>query len=105
MSLDFYVKTKCCGISLGNCNITHNLIGMFRVAGLYEVLWHGDGKVAGEVLPLLRAGYEMMSNDPERFRAFDSPNGWGTYGGAMSFLRSVIDLCEEHPQGVIYCSR
>lgn len=124
MSLDFYLQEReetrreCVCVECGNRhqgdpvnatlfsrNITHNLNRMFSEAGAYEILWRGDGLVAGAVVDRLIAAQQVMRDDPERFRKFDAPNGWGKYEHAMDFLAEVIAACREHPEGVISCSR
>lgn len=122
MSLDFYleggkVKEKCLCRECDNehereytetlfsANITHNLGSMFDEAGAYEILWRGDGLIAGDVVDKLEAALRLMESDPERFKKFDSPNGWGLYIHAVPWLRRVVDACKENPQGKIRCWR
>lgn len=123
MSLDFYIEARetearecppCdCGHAhsrevrpvLFDANCTHNLGGMFHEAGVYEILWYGDGRVAGSVVDRLEAAHRLMVDDPDRFKAHNPKNGWGDYDGAVGFLAMVIRACREHPEGVIRCSR
>ena len=124
MSLDFYVQTaekyteKCHCLDCGNqhekgpfaktlfdANITHNLGEMFGEAGVYEILWHGDGMRAGDVIQKLKDARDWMQLEPARFKKHDAPNGWGLYEHALSFIDTVIKGCEENPDGIIYCSR
>ena len=86
-------------------NITHNLGGMFDEAGVYEILWRGDGLVAKDVLPKLAGALATMRAEPDRFKAFNAENGWGTYDGALAFLSAVVRACEEFPEGVLRCCR
>ena len=85
-------------------NITPNLNAMFGEAGVYEILWRGDGLVAGDVLPKLEAALVLMKADEPRFRKFDAKNGWGTYPDAIGFLEAVVEACREYPSGVLRCS-
>lgn len=86
-------------------NITHNLAPMFGAAGVYEILWHGDGLRAGDVLPKIRVAIADMVARPEVYRRHDSPNGWGTYANAVPWLARVARACEEHPDAVLRCAR
>jgi hypothetical protein len=86
-------------------NITHNLHAMFNEAGVGDILWHGDGQVAGDVLPKLEAARVLMQKEPTRFEAFNAKNGWGMYEHALSFLNDVIRGCENNPTHTIRCSR
>ena len=122
MSLDFYLQDeerdhdcRCrecgndhkyrCSPTLFSTNITHNLSGMFDEAGVYEILWRGDGMIAGEVEDKLAAALALMESDPERFKKHDSPNGWGLYIHAVPWLREIVAACREHKHAKIRCSR
>lgn len=121
MSLDLYIvgeagTTPCicsCGHQhmresegeLFHTNITHNLSVMFDEAGVYQILWHGDGSVAGDVLPELERGLALMRAESARFRRFNAPNGWGTYEQAVLWLEKVIEACRANPKGKLRCNR
>lgn len=107
MSLDFYLETSN-GEELFWRNITHNLGRMAEAAGIYYVLWRPDEsgyKVAVDVISTLKTGLERLEKDPDHFREFDSPNGWGTYEHFVLFVRDVITACETYPDAVIRVSR
>ena len=123
MSLDLYIESRgeieqaCACSTCGNehgfkrrqdyfsSNITHNLSKMFDEAGVDDILWHGDGRVAGSVVDRLREAERIMLDDPPRFQKHNPENGWGDYEGALRFLRAVIEACVANPEGVIRCSR
>ncbi len=83
-----------------SANITHNLCDMAEEAGIYGVLWHPTENAIGHacqlVSPLLRAIVDMRT-DPERFKAFNSPNGWGTYATFLPWLGRLLDACRKYP--------
>lgn len=118
MSLDVYLVKKysacdCCGrgaeeISLFDANITHNLGKMAGEAGIYEHLWRPDEigiTKAAQLVEPIRAGLELMKSDPERFKKFDSPNGWGLYIHFVPWIEKYLAACEEHPDAEIEVSR
>jgi hypothetical protein len=111
VSLDFYLEVPGCphcganGGSVYQSNITHNLNSMFEEAGVYDILWRGDGLRAGDVLPRLDHALTLMKAEPEHFRKFDAPNGWGTYAHAVPWLEDIVDACRKHPAATIRCSR
>lgn len=82
-------------------NITHNVTPMWRLAGCYDALYRMHGRPASEALPALRAGLTAMRSDPNAFRMLNSPNGWGTYEGAVDFLEAVVRAFEAHPDATI----
>jgi hypothetical protein len=111
MSLDFYLERMPDVVepeTVFDANITHNLTKMASEAGIYEVLWRPDEhgyKKAEQIIPILRAGLELLKSDPERFKKFDSPNGWGRYIHFVPFVEEVLAACEEYPDADIRVSR
>jgi hypothetical protein len=118
MSLDVYLVKKypacnCCGrgvdeISLFDANITHNLGKMAEAAGVYKHLWRPEEigiTKAAQLIEPLRAGWELMKSDPERFKKFDSPNGWGLYIDFVPWIENYLAACIEHPDAEIQVSR
>lgn len=97
MSLDFHLEVVR-PTSVYDANITHNLGGMAREAGIYEALWESEKfKTAAELVPIIRKGIAEMENDPERFKVHDAGNGWGTYDQFLPWLRNVLIACVENP--------
>ena len=107
MSLDIWLsavrKTE-----VFSANITHNLNRMAEAAGIYRHVWRPDelgAKYAGDLLAPLREGITLMESDPERFRKYDAPNGWGTYDQFVPWLKRYLAACEESPDAEIAVSR
>jgi hypothetical protein len=88
-------------ITLYDANYTHNVTPMWRKAGIYEALYESDGKQAGEILPMLRAGIVDMERKPNAYIALNPSNGWGSYETALPWLRKFTAACERHPKAVI----
>jgi hypothetical protein len=86
-------------------NITHNLNTMFKEAGLYKILWHGDDLRAGDVLLKLEIGLAAMKAHPTHFIVFDDPKGWGTYAQAVPWLEEVIEACRKFQDAILKCGR
>lgn len=89
-------------------NITHNLGRMASEAGIYEHLWRPDElgiKTAGELVEPLRRGLELLMSDPERFKAMNPPNGWGSYDGLVDFVNDYLHTCIENPDAAVSVSR
>jgi hypothetical protein len=80
-------------------NFTSNVSCMWREAGADLAEFHG--KVAGECAPTLRQAIEKMEADPAKYKAMDSPNGWGTYEDLMPRLRVLRDWFERHPKATV----
>lgn len=77
-------------------------------AGIYDVLWHPDESgitYAKQLIEPLRSGLEKLEGNPEHYRQFDSPNGWGTYGPFVKWVREYLAACEEYPDAKVVVSR
>lgn len=84
-------------------NCTYNCGPMFRKAlggsGIHDL----GGKVAGDLLPQLRAAVANIT-DPaecETYLAMNPPNKWGDHAGAISFLESILLECSKHPKATV----
>jgi hypothetical protein len=91
-----------------SANITHNLGLMAEEAGIYQPLWRPEElgiKTAAGLIEPLRAGLALLEQDPERFRAFNSPNGWGLYEHFVPFVRDYLNACEANPDAVVTVGR
>ncbi len=91
-------------IELYSANITHNLGKMAKEAGIYKYLWQPQEiniKTAGQLIEPLNRGLELMLADPERFKKFDAPNGWGLYKHFVPWINKYIKACEEHPKAIV----
>ena len=104
MSLDISLKATI-ETYVVDTNITHNLTGMWKEAGIYSALYESKGKTAKEVLPSLEKGLHLMKNEPERFKQYDSPNGWGTYKDALPWLSELVAEFKRFPDGIIEISK
>ena len=77
---------------------------MAEAAGLYEVLWRPEEigiTSASKMIPLLEKGIKKLESDPEKYKAFNPPNGWGNYENLVSFCKSALHWCREYPDAVI----
>lgn len=96
------------GEELYSANITHNLIGMAKEAGIYEPVWEPasyDYKLGADLIAPLRMGIEQMEKEPERFEKYNAGNGWGTVQQFLPWLKKYLAACEEFPEGFLRASR
>lgn len=107
MSLDVYLM-EMQPAEVYQRNVTHNLNKMADAAGIYQHLWR-PGELgltkAGELIDPLRSGLVLLLSDPERFKAFNPENGWGSYEGLVDFVGEYLAACEAHPDAEIRISR
>jgi hypothetical protein len=102
MSLDISLTQ-----SVYSANITHNLGEMAREADIYEVLWLAEemGYCARDLISPLSKGLALLLSDPERFKKFNSPNGWGMYEHFVPFIANYLEACIANPDAQISVSR
>ena len=89
-------------------NITHNLTRMAKEAGIYEALWRPEEigvTKASELIVLLRKGLKKLRADPERFKALNPENGWGSYSGFVPWVEKYLAACEENPDAKVEVCR
>lgn len=89
-------------------NITHNLNKMAMEAGIYEALWRPEEinvTTAEQLVPLLETGLETLRADPERFKEFNAPNGWGMYDNLIDFVEDYLEACKENPDAEVHACR
>lgn len=87
-----------------SANITHNLNKMAGEAGIYEHLWRPDElgiKKAKELIEPLKTGLALLQSEPERFKAFNPSNGWGTYEGLCQFVADYLSACISCPEAEV----
>lgn len=81
-------------------NITHNLTEMAEAAGIYMPLWRPEEigiTKAAQICPLLQKGLSEMMLNPEKFEAFNAPNGWGLYENFVPWVFEVMQACRMYP--------
>jgi hypothetical protein len=103
MSLDLYLRIEVDtggasrpSFTLYEGNITHNLGGMARAAGVHEALWRAQGKAAA-LIPALRTGLEELKANPDFYKLFNDDKGWGSYENLVAFTEQFLNACEKHP--------
>jgi hypothetical protein len=107
MSLNIYL-TATVPTGVFSTGITHNLGRMAREAGIYEHLWRPDElgvTKATELIEPLQAGLSALEAAPDRFRAFNAPNGWGKYEDLVEMVKRYLEACREYPEATIHVSR
>ena len=100
MSLDFSLIRRQ-PQEVAHANITHNMTELWYALGIYEILYNGQGKYASDVYNQLHRALLRLEVDRAKWEAYDSPNGWGTYDGALRFLTIIVKACEEFPNARI----
>ena len=109
-------ECECCGNKhtrkykecVYDANITHNLGDMAGKAGIYYHLWRPEEigiTKAGELIEPLTEGLKKLKKNPEYYKQFNSPNGWGMYEHFIPFVEGYLDACKEYPESTIIVCR
>lgn len=89
-------------------NITHNLHKMAEEAGIYKYLWEPEEigiTKAKQIIKPVEKGLAKMKANPEKFKKFDSPNGWGLYENFVPWIEKYLNACKNHPEADVKVSR
>lgn len=97
-------KPKQFEVELFEANITGNLHPMWELAGIEDVIYSKDTRIALDMIPLLEAGLQKMIDNPKEFVTLNPKNGWGSYDDAKSWLQKLIDACREYPKATYRAS-
>lgn len=84
-------------------NYTSNVAQMWRAAGTNLAEHHG--KTADTVIPELEAAIQELAAHPDKYRAMDAPNGWGTCDDLVPALRKLLAGYRAHPLATVAVSR
>jgi len=105
MGADIYINCSCCENTVFEVSYTHNIVNMTHAAlNTSHYTWSEEyqGKKASEIAPLLENLITVLEKDPERYRAMNPENGWGSYDGMMiHYLKPFLRACKEYPDGVL----
>ena len=83
-------------------NYTHNVQPMWRKAlkaasGSDYGLCDLNGTRASESIPVLEKAVKHMRENKEEYLPLNPTNGWGNYEGALQYLETLLECCQEHP--------
>lgn len=112
-----------------DCNITHNLNVMAQNVSIdfYYALWRpylivnpnhiiGDTEAEYEfeynsnvycedLIPTIEDGLAELKSNPDKYKKFDSPNGWGSYDNFVPWVERYLSKLKEYPNMSVMVSR
>ena len=84
-----------------DANITYNVREMIiKSTGLEN--WCADGclGLCKDIIPHIANGLAELEKHPEKYKQYESPNGWGTVKGLKHFFACIINdwtsYCEDY---------
>lgn len=96
MSYDISFKVKVEGIDkyvdVGNCsaNTTWNVGEMIRLSTGLEWKNCENNGFCYDVIPKIAYGLTELVNYPEKYKPYESPNGWGTVKSTIRFFETIL---------------
>ena len=77
---------------------TYNLGDMFRACTGWD---YEQGKFyrVSEVLPLIEKGIHELRFNGRAYKKYEPDNGWGSIGGALEALESMLECIEKNGPG------
>ena len=60
-----------------------------------------SGLSCSDACGILKRGLTYMEEHEPEMRAMEPDNGWGSFEGALKYLRGIYDACRKHPRGFI----
>lgn len=81
-------------------NITSNLRQLFQALPIGD-LNQLNQQLASDVEEFILKSIDQLKEYPQYYQAYESPNGWGTLLGAMSFLEDFYEACQKYPYAIL----
>lgn len=106
MSYDIRFKVKVEGlpdkyVDVGGCdaNTTWNLRNMITTSTGLEWKNEENNGLCKDVIPKIADGLAELMKYPDKYKQYESPNGWGTIDGCRRFFTDIINdwnnFCED----------
>ena len=73
-----------------DANITWNLGDMIRASTGLEWKNEESNGLCSEVMKKIEYGYTQLSYAPNKFKRYESDNGWGTIEGCAAFFHRIL---------------
>jgi hypothetical protein len=76
-------------------NITWNVRELIKQSSGWNIKNEDTNGFAKDLIPMLERGKHELYMFPEKFKQYESPNGWGTIEGVKHLYRNLIKEWEE----------
>ncbi len=77
-------------------NYTYNVRDMLEAVGI--VFNDLRGKPMSEVSLVFNKGIAKLKKDPEKYKAMNPENGWGSYETLVPFMEEMNHVFSKHPK-------
>ena len=79
-------------------NITYNVYKMLEVAFGENHLKKWNDLSCDKFIKDLEEGYIDIKENPEKYRKYDSPNGWGTYETTLYSIEKLYEAIKKYAE-------
>lgn len=96
MSYDIDFRVKVEGINhfvpVGNCdaNITWNVRKIIELSTGLPWLNEQNNGFCKDVIPHIESGLAELQQNPQKYKPYEAPNGWGTVEGTIGFFKQIL---------------
>ena len=96
MSYDITFKVKADGLDVwvpvGDCtaNITWNVRKIIKLSTELPWINEANNGYCKDVIPKISLGLSRLLANPEKYRAYEAENGWGTVRGTINFFETIL---------------
>ena len=79
----------------GEPNITWNVRELIKQSSGWEIKNCDSNGSIFEWANKIKKGIAELETSPEKYKQYESPNGWGTVEGTLSFYRDCLKMFDE----------
>jgi len=107
MSYDISLKVKVEGVDkYVECaeggNTTWNVRTLIEKSSGWSIQNCDNNGTAEALGKLIEKGICELENNPEQYKQYEAPNGWGTVESTLHFYKYLLEACKEHPYAYVF---
>ena len=97
MSYDISFRVKVEGtdkwVDVGDCdaNITWNARKIIELSTGLPWVNEANNGYCKDIMPAIEEGYLELLRNPEKYKPYEAPNGWGTVQGTKRFFERLME--------------
>ena len=76
-------------------NITWNVLELIRQSSGWDIKNEDDNGAVFPWIEMIEHGVDELTNHPEQYKQYESPNGWGTVEGTLRFYKDCRKYAHE----------
>lgn len=73
-------------------NITWNVRELIEQSSGWDIQNEGPNGTIKEWAEKIKEGKKNLAENPEKYRKYESPNGWGTVEGTLHFYKDCLSM-------------